>query len=62
MMELNYGYQLSPTVRITPNLQGIINPDQNAEPFRTKNIPDALVIGCKATIDITTLTNIALDR
>ena len=62
MMELNYGYQFSSSVRITPNLQGIINPDQNAEPFRTKNIRDAFVIGCKATIDISTIANIAMGR
>ena len=62
MMELNYGYQVSPTVRITPNLQAIINPDQSAEPFRTKNIPNAFVIGCKATVDLSTFANIALNR
>ena len=62
MMELNYGYQVNSTIRITPNLQYIINPDQNAEPFRTKNIPDAFVIGCKATIDVSTLMNYALNR
>ena len=62
MLELNYGWQVNPYFRITPNLQGIINPDQSAEPFRPKPIPDALVIGCKANIDISTLLNIAMLR
>ena len=50
MMELAYGYQLSPGIRLSPNLQYILHPDQQAEPFRTSNIPNAFVIGLKFTV------------
>jgi porin len=50
MMELAYGYQLSPGIRLSPNLQYILHPDQQAEPFRTRNIPNAFVIGLKFTV------------
>jgi porin len=59
MMELNYGAQLTPVVRVMPNLQYIINPDQSAEPYRTKNIPDAFVVGVKFTVDIAKLFGFA---
>jgi porin len=52
MMELNYGAQLTPTVRVMPNLQYIVNPDQSAEPYRPTNIPNAFVVGVKFTIDL----------
>lgn len=50
MMELAYGYQLSPGIRLSPNLQYILHPDQQSEPFRTSNIPNAFVIGLKFTV------------
>ncbi|PTQ11690.1 carbohydrate porin [Sphingomonas oleivorans] len=55
MMELAYGAQLSPAIRISPNLQYIINPDQTSVPFRTRDIKDAFVLGFKFTIDAPTL-------
>jgi porin len=55
MMELAYGMQLNPAIRISPNLQYILDPDQMAEPFRTTNIPSAFVIGFKFTLDVPTL-------
>ncbi len=51
MMELAYGVQLNDTVRISPNVQYIANPDQSGSPFRTRDIRDALVLGFKFTID-----------
>jgi porin len=59
MMELNYGAQVTPAVRVMPNLQYIVNPDQSAEPFRTKNIPNAFVVGVKFTIDLGMLANLS---
>ena len=50
MMELAYGYQLTRGIRISPNLQYILHPDQQAEPFHTSNIPNAFVIGLKFTV------------
>jgi porin len=55
MMELAYGAQLTPAIRISPNLQYILYPDQMAEPFRTTNIPSAFVIGFKFSLDVPTL-------
>ncbi len=55
MMELAYGAQLTPAIRISPNLQYIINPDQQRFPSRTSNIPNAFVIGCKFSIDLSNL-------
>jgi porin len=35
-----------------PNIQYIVNPDQSGTPFRTKNIPNAFVVGVKFVVDI----------
>jgi len=59
MMELNYGAQIVPAIRAMPNIQYIINPDQSGEPFRTKNIPNAFVVGVKFTVDIGMLAGLA---
>jgi porin len=59
MMELNYGIQVTPAIRLTPNLQYIINPDQTRFPYRTRNIPDAFVVGAKLSVDLFTLAGLA---
>ncbi len=59
MMELNYGIQVTPAIRLTPNLQYIINPDQTRFPYYTKNIPDAFVVGAKLSVDLFTLAGLA---
>lgn len=59
MMELNYGIQLGPAARLTPQLQYIVNPDQTRFPFRTKPIPDAFVLGAKFSCDLFTLVGLA---
>ncbi|CAO4140388.1 Carbohydrate-selective porin OprB [Methylorubrum thiocyanatum] len=59
MMELNYGIQVSPAIRLTPNLQYIVNPDQTRFPFYPKNIPDAFVVGAKLSVDLFTLAGLA---
>lgn len=59
MLELNYGIQLSPAARLTPQLQYIINPDQTRFPFRAKPIPDAFVLGAKFSCDLFTLFGLA---
>jgi porin len=51
MMELAYGAQIGPAVRISPNIQYILHPDQTGAPFRTQNIDNAFVVGFKFTID-----------
>lgn len=51
MMELAYGLQLTSQVRISPNIQYIVNPDQTTDPFRARDTPDALVLGFKFTVD-----------
>lgn len=60
MMELAYGAQVTAAVRVSPNLQYIVNPDQTGSPFRTRDIPDAFVLGFKFTIDAPTLLGTAV--
>lgn len=55
MMELAYGVQLNPAMRISPNIQYILHPDQTGAPFRTRDIGNALVFGLKFTVDAPTL-------
>ncbi|GGF41738.1 porin [Aliidongia dinghuensis] len=52
MMELNYGAQVTPWLRVTPNLQYIINPDNLPEPALKKNIDDTFVVGLKFVIGL----------
>ena len=59
MMELNYGIQVTPAIRLTPNLQYIINPDQTRFPYRPRNISDAFVVGAKLSVDLFTLAGLA---
>ena len=59
MMELNYGIQVTPAIRLTPNLQYIVNPDQTRFPYYPKNIPDTLVVGAKLSVDLFTLAGLA---
>jgi porin len=55
MMELAYGAQINAAIRISPNIQYILHPDQTGAPFRTKDIGNAFVFGFKFTIDAPTL-------
>jgi len=59
MMELAYGAQIGPAVRVSPNIQYILHPDQTGLPFRKTYIPDALVFGFKFTVDAPTLLSLA---
>ncbi|MDI9846463.1 carbohydrate porin [Rhodoblastus sp. 17X3] len=52
MMELNYGWQITPAVQLSPNLQAIINPDNLNEPKRASNIPSAFIVGFKLNVDL----------
>jgi porin len=47
MMELSYGIQLPPQLRIAPNLHYIVHPDQFNEPARQRDLPDALIAGLR---------------
>jgi porin len=55
MMELAYGAQIGPAIRISPNIQYIVHPDQTGAPFRRRDIGNALIFGFKFTIDAPTL-------
>lgn len=55
MFELNYGLEVSPALRLTPNLQYVLNPDQAAIPTLTRNIPNAFVIGGRLSVDLSAL-------
>lgn len=52
MMELNYGAQITPWLRVVPNLQYIINPDNLPEPAQRSNIPDTFVVGFKFAVGL----------
>jgi porin len=62
MMELNYGAQVTTWLRLVPNVQGIVNPDQINEPRRKTNIPNAFVVGCKFVIGLSELFGISNKR
>ena len=47
MMELSYGIQLTPQLRIAPNLHYIVHPDQFDEPARQRDLPNALIAGLR---------------
>jgi len=51
MMEVAYGAQITPAIRISPNLQYIIHPDQSGAPLRATAIPDIFVVGFKFNVD-----------
>ena len=55
MFELNYGLEVNKAMRLLPNLQYVLNPDQQAEPFRTQRIRNAFVIGGQFVVDLTSL-------
>ena len=55
MLELNYGLQMTPAVRLTPNLQYVVNPDQAAEPANDRRARNAFVVGAKLAIDLSIL-------
>jgi porin len=59
MMELAYGAQIAPAIRLSPNLQFIVSPDQLAEPFRTRAIPNAFVVGFKFILDAAQIAGLA---
>ena len=59
MLELAYGAQIGPAIRLSPNIQYILNPDQTGAPFRKTHIGNALVFGFKFTVDAPTLIAMA---
>ena len=62
MFELNYGYEVNKAIRLTPNLQYVLDADQSAEPTRTTNIPNAFVIGGRITADLSAVVPPSLFR
>lgn len=61
MMELNYGWQITPAVQLSPNLQAIINPDNFNEPTRPGNIPSAFIVGFKLNVDLAKVAGIGAE-
>ncbi|MDP4021197.1 carbohydrate porin [Methylobacterium sp. NEAU 140] len=59
MFELNYGIQMTPAIRFTPQIQYVLDPDNTRFPFRARPIPDALVFGGKLSVDLFTLYGLA---
>ena len=52
MVELSYGIQVNPLLRVQPNLHYIANPDQFGEPARTRDLPDALAVGLRVDLSL----------
>jgi porin len=52
MMELAYGIHVTASIRVSPNIHYIINPDQLTDPFRTRDIGDVLAIGLRFTVEV----------
>jgi porin len=52
MTELSYGIQLGRNIRVQPNVQYIIHPDQSNQPARLNNLPNAFVIGLRFDVDL----------
>jgi porin len=60
ILELSDGIQLTPAVRLMPNLQYVINPQpQERFVFRPRTIADAFVVGAKLSVDLFTLAGLA---
>lgn len=51
MLEMNYGLQLGRALRVLPNLQYIINPDQLSSPFQRNPSRNAFVFGLRISAD-----------
>lgn len=51
MLEMNYGLQVGRALRILPNIQYIIHPDQLSAPFQQRASRDALIAGLRLSID-----------
>ncbi|MBE7204777.1 MAG: carbohydrate porin, partial [Parafilimonas terrae] len=55
-----YGIQVTPAIRLMPNLQYVINPQLQERYFaQPKRVPDAFVIGAKLSVDLFTLAGFA---
>ena len=59
IVELNYGVQVAPWLRIMPNVQFITGVDNLDEPYRRLFIPDTFVLGAKVQVDFLTLAGLA---
>lgn len=52
IMELSYGIEVSPWLRIAPNLHYIIDPDSLNAPTRRRNLPNAFAVGMRIDIGL----------
>lgn len=60
ILEASYGIQVTPAIRLMPNLQYVINPQLHERFFaQPKRVPDAFVIGAKLSVDLFTLAGFA---
>jgi porin len=51
MMEMSYGFNLIPQIRLQPNVHYIIHPDQMNNPSRLKDLPNAFLVGLRFDIN-----------
>lgn len=58
VLELNYGVQLNSWLRVMPNFQYVMNPDNFAHPKQRFEAPDAFVVGLKVLVDFVRLAGL----
>lgn len=52
MMELSYSYYLTPQIKLQPNIQYIIHPDQMDDTTRAKNLPNTFLVGFRFDVNL----------
>lgn len=58
ILELNYGYQVTPGVVLRPNIQYYINPDPRNAPTSPRKIPNIFVVGVSLNVSLDTLMHL----
>jgi len=62
LMELSYGIQVTPALRIQPNLHYIIDPDSRSAPSRTQNLPNAFAVGLRFDLQLSPTLQAGAER
>lgn len=55
MMELSYGLQVNPLLRLQPNLHYIVHPDSFSDLARRRDLDNALVVGLRVDLSLSPL-------
>ena len=58
IFELNYGAQANAWLRVMPNIQYVLHPDNMATPKQAKATPNALIFGVQLTVNLVRLAGL----